>query len=204
MKRLRNFCLVMLIAFLVFPANLFAQDQGKTTETTTKKPSFWFGPKIGLDLATATLDQNAIKSQFKSNAQLGIFFQFGRILYLQPEIYYAMHKETTLASNSVSTSVNTLKVPVLIGLRLINLGIVSAHVMAGPQGTFFLSESNPLSTVKRQSSAYNFQLGAGADILGFITVDVRYSLGLNNTLGTQIQALDLKSGVNATVGLKFR
>jgi len=194
----------MLIVFLVFPANLFAQDQGTTSEVTKKKPSFWFGPKIGLDLATATLDQNAIKSQFKSNAQLGIFFQFGRILYLQPEFYYAMHKETTLTNNSVSTSVNTLKVPVLIGLRLINLGIVSAHVMAGPQGTFFLSESNPLSTAKRQSSAYNFQLGAGADILGFITVDVRYSLGLNNTLGTQIQGLDLKSGVNATVGLKFR
>ena len=204
MKRLRDFCLVMLITFLLFPANLFAQDQGTPPEATKKKPSFWFGPKIGLDLATATLDQSAIKSQFKSNAQLGVFFQFGRILYLQPEIYYAMRKETTLATNSVTTSVNTLKVPVLIGLRLINLGIVSAHVMAGPQGTFFLSESNPLSTVKRQSKAYNFQLGAGADILGFITVDVRYSLGLDNTLGTQIQGLDLKSGVNATVGLKFR
>ncbi|MEI7422359.1 MAG: porin family protein [Prolixibacteraceae bacterium] len=207
MKRLRDFCLVMLIAFLLFPANLFAQDQGTQPEATKKKPSFWFGPKIGLDLATATLDQSKISSQFKSNAQLGVFFQFGRILYLQPEFYYAMHKETntTLSLGSQSTTkVNTLKVPVLIGLRLINLGIVSAHVMAGPQGTFFLSESNPLSTFKRQSKAYNFQLGAGADILGFITVDVRYSLGLDNTLGTQIQGLDLKSGVNATVGLKFR
>ena len=82
--------------------------------------------------------------------------------------------------------------------------IVSAHVMAGPQGTFFLSETKPIATVKRQSSAYNFQLGAGADILGFITVDLRYSFGLNNTLGTQIQGLDLKSAVNATIGLKFR
>lgn len=212
MKRFRNFCLVMLIAFLVFPANLFAQDEGTATDGTKKKPSFWFGPKIGLDLSTATLDQNAIKSQFKSNAQFGVFFQFGRILYLQPEFYYAVRKETS--TNSVlgiqsTSNVNTLKVPVLIGLRLINLGIVSAHVMAGPQGTFFLSESKPFSTatgttVKRQSSAYNFQLGAGADILGFITVDLRYSLGLNNSLGAQIQGLDLKSGVNATVGLKFR
>lgn len=204
MKRFRDFCLVMLVAFLVFPANLFAQDEGTANDATKKKPSFWFGPKVGLDLATATLDQSAIKSQFKSNAQLGVFFQFGRILYLQPEFYYAVRKETTLATNSVTTSVSTLKVPVLIGLRLINLGVVSAHVMAGPQGTFFLSESSPLATVKRQKSAYNFQLGAGADILGFITVDVRYSLGLNNSLGAQIQGLDLKSGVNATVGLKFR
>lgn len=201
MKRFRDFCLVMLVAFLLFPATIFAQDQ----EVAKKKPSFWFGPKVGLDLSTPTLDQSAIKTQLKSNAQLGIFFQFGRVLYLQPEFYYAMHKETTLTSSAISTNVNTLKIPVLVGLRLINLGIVSAHVMGGPQGTFFLSESNPVSTtVKRQSSSYNFQLGAGADILGFITVDIRYAFGLNNTLGTQIQQLDLKSGVNATVGLKFR
>lgn len=205
MKQFRDFCLVMLIAFLLFPATIFAQDQ----EVAKKKPSFWFGPKVGLDLATATLDQNAIKTQFKSNAQLGIFFQFGRVLYLQPEFYYAMQKEATLTTSSTFTNVNTLKVPVLVGLRLINLGIVSAHVMAGPQGTYFLSESKPLTIsgttmAKRQSSSYNFQLGAGADILGFITVDLRYSFGLDNTLGSQIQALDLKSGVNATVGLKFR
>ena len=137
MKRLRDFCLVMLIAFLLFPANLFAQDQGTPPDATKKKPSFWFGPKIGLDLATATLDQSAIKSQFKSNAQFGIFFQFGRVLYLQPEFYYAIRKETTLTSNAVSTSVNTLKVPVLIGLRLINLGIVSAHVMSVPANNLF-------------------------------------------------------------------
>jgi hypothetical protein len=198
MKRFRDFCLVMLIALLFLPATLFAQQ-----DSIKKKPHFWWGPKVGLDLATATIDQNAIKSQFDSNAQFGIFFQFGRILYLQPEFYYAMHKEQPITGSA--TKVNSLKVPVLVGLRLINLGIVSAHVMAGPQGTFFLSESNPLANgVKRQSSAYNFQLGAGADILGFITVDLRYSFGLDNTLGTQIQGLDLKSAVNATVGLKFR
>jgi len=201
MKRFRDFCLVMLIAFLLFPTNLFAQDQ----EVAKKKPTFWFGPKVGLDLSTPTIDQNDIKTQFKSNAQFGIFFQFGRILYLQPEFYYAMHNETSISgTNSATSNVKTAKIPVLLGLRLINLGIVSAHVMAGPQGTFFLSETNPLSTVKRQASAYNFQLGAGADILGFITVDLRYSFGLDNTLGAQIQGLDLKSAVNATVGLKFR
>ena len=201
MKRLRDFFLVMLIAFLLFPANLFAQQ-----DSIKKKPNFWWGPKVGLNLATATLDQNTIKTQFKSNAQFGIFFQFGRILYLQPEFYYAMNNESSTSgtSGSVTTNVKTAKIPVLLGLRLINLGIVSAHVMAGPQGTFFLSETKPLASVKRQSSSYNFQLGAGADILGFITVDLRYSFGLNNTLGTQIQGLDLKSAVNATVGLKFR
>jgi hypothetical protein len=200
MKRFRDFCLVMLIALLLFPAYTFAQEQAPAA--ANEKPHFWWGPKVGLNLATATIDKNAIKSQFDSNSQFGIFFQFGRILYLQPEFYYAMYKEQP--TTGVATKVNSLKVPVLVGLRLINLGIVSAHVMAGPQGTFFLSESNPLTGVTRQKSSYNFQLGAGADILGFITVDLRYSFGLDNSLGTQIQGLDLKSAINATVGLKFR
>jgi len=203
MKQLRDFCLVMLIALLIFPATIFAQDQ----EAAKKKANFWFGPKVGLDLSTPTIDKNSIETQFKSNAQFGVFFQFGRILYLQPEFYYAMHNETSTldAGSAVTSNVKTAKIPVLLGLRLINLGIVSAHVMAGPQGTFFLSETNPLTGgVKRQSSAYNFQLGAGADILGFITVDLRYSFDLDNSLGAKIQGLDLKSGVNATVGLKFR
>ncbi len=203
MRRFNQFFCAFLLSLLLFPATLIVQD---ASADQTKKPHFWWGPKVGLDLATPTVDQNSIQTQFKSNAQVGIFFQFGRKLYLQPEFYYAMHKETnTFTGTTSQTSVNSLKVPVLLGLRLINLGIVSAHVMAGPEATFFLNESNPVaSTISRKNSSYNFQLGAGADLLGFITVDLRYAFKMDNTMGTQIQQLDLKSTVNATVGLKFR
>lgn len=199
---MKKMLLFVLFSLFVFQGSVFAQDQAPE-ETKSEKPHFWFGPKVGLDLATPTIDEAVIKQQFKSNAQFGIFFQFGRKLYLQPEFYYATHKESNVLSNvSSETDVKTLKIPVMVGLRLINLGIVSAHVMAGPQGSFFLNESNP-GTLKRQSSNFDFQFGAGVDVLGFITLDVRYSSGLDK-IDTTIKQLNWKDAVNVTLGLKFR
>lgn len=188
---------VFLFSLLLLCGTVVAQNK-------SDKPHFWFGPKVGLDLATPTIDQNSIKTQFDSNAQVGVFFQFGRKLYLQPEFYYAMHKETNTANNASSvTSVNTLKVPVMVGLRLINLGLISAHVMAGPQGSFFLNETNAMAGVKRQASSFDLQFGAGVDVLGFITLDVRYSSGLSSVEKT-MQQLNWKDAVNVTLGLKIR
>ena len=196
--------LVVLFALLFFSGNSFAQDQ-VSSNGKSDKPHFWFGPKIGLDLVTPTIDRTDIKTQFDSNSQVGIFFQFGRKLYLQPEFYYAMHKESNIVSNvTTETKVNTLKVPVMVGLRLINLGIISAHVMAGPQGSFFLNESNPIVGKTRQSSNFDLQFGGGVDLLGLITLDVRYSANLNNSVATQIQQLNWKDAVNVTLGLKLR
>ena len=102
------------------------------------------------------------------------------------------------------TKVNTLKVPVMVGLRLLNLGIISAHVMAGPQGSFFLDESNPLPSHTRQKSNFDLQFGGGVDVLGFATLDVRYSANLNNSVETNMQQLNWKNAVNVTLGVKFR
>jgi hypothetical protein len=196
----KNFILVLL-ALLLTSGSVFSQKNDSES-----KPNFWFGPKIGLDLATPTIDQNSIKTQFDSNSQYGIFLQFGRILYLQPEFYYATHKETYSISNAaaVETRVNTLKVPLMVGFRLLNLGIVSAHVMAGPQGSFFLNESNPLPSRTRQKSNFDLQFGGGVDVLGFVTLDVRYSANLNNSMDTNMQQLNWKNAVNVTLGVKFR
>lgn len=194
---MKKFSSIFLFSLLLLCGTVFAQKK-------SDKPHFWFGPKVGLDLATPTIDQNAIKTQFDSNAQVGVFFQFGRKLYLQPEFYYAMHKETNTANNVPSvTSVNTLKIPVMVGLRLINLGLISAHVMAGPQGSFFLNESNKVGSLKRQSSSFDLQFGAGVDVLGLITLDVRYSSGLSSVEQT-VKQLQWKDAVNVTLGLKIR
>jgi hypothetical protein len=200
MKKLLS---ITLLSLLLCPGFIFAQDS--STPAEKPKPNFWFGPKIGLDLAQPTIDEATIKQTFKSNAQIGIFFQFGRKLYLQPEFYYAMHKESNyIAGKTTETNVNTLKIPVMVGLRLINLGIISAHIMAGPQASFFLNESNPIANSTRKSSNYNFQFGGGIDLLGFITLDVRYSSSLSAIKSTVSQLNWEKSAVNATLGLKFR
>ena len=200
---MKNIFTILLLAILCFAGNGYSQE--KAASDAKSKPNFWFGPKIGLNLAAPTIDQNSIKTQFDSNAQIGIFFQFGRKLYLQPEIYYAIQKESYTISNVPTvTNVNSLKVPVMLGLRLINLGIVSAHIMAGPQGSFFLNETKPVAGKTRQSSSFNLQFGGGVDLLGFITLDVRYASAMGTAVKTTVQQFEWKNAVNVTLGLKFR
>jgi hypothetical protein len=187
---------LIVLGLLLFSGISFAQDQSSTETSDKKKPNFWFGPKVGLDLYTPTIDQKAITDQLKSNFQAGVFFQFGRKLYFQPEFYYGSLKENSGAV------INTLKVPMMIGLRLINLKVISAHIMGGPTASFLIKES--VTNPGRDKSSFMLQAGAGVDLLGFITLDVRYSIDMNDAMKAQIERLTWGSGVNVTLGLKFR
>ncbi|MFA5806419.1 MAG: outer membrane beta-barrel protein [Melioribacteraceae bacterium] len=187
---------LIVLGLLLFSGISFAQDQSTTETSDKKKPNFWFGPKVGVDLYTPTIDQKAITDQLKSNFQAGVFFQFGRKLYFQPEFYYGSLKENSGAV------INTLKVPMMIGLRLINLKIISAHIMGGPTASFLIKES--VTNPGRDKSSFMLQAGAGVDLLGFITLDVRYSVDMNDAMKAQIERLTWGSGVNVTLGLKFR
>jgi len=193
------------IAFFLFLfVNIsYAQDQ-TATEQKVKKSNFWFGPKVGLDLFTPTIDQNTIKAQVESNYQLGFFMQFGRKFYFQPEFYYATQNEKTETTTTSKTTINTLKMPMMLGMRLINLKVISAHIMAGPSLSYLLKESAPNSSNPRPQSSFALQGGGGADLLGFITLDVRYSVDLGGSVNAQVKQLKWDSGVNVTLGLKMR
>jgi len=193
--------ILSLIVFCLFLSlgSSYAQDQ-PSAENQVIKPHFWFGPKVGVNLFTPTIDQGAIESQLKSNYQLGFFLQFGRKFYIQPEFYYAVQKEPGITTNEEVT-VNTLKVPLMLGMRLINLKVISLHIMAGPSASFLLNEStNP----NRKKNNFNLQAGGGIDLIGLITLDVRYSFDLDNSIDQQIKQFGFDSGVNVTLGFKFR
>ena len=194
----------LLCLFLVsFSVIGYAQDETSTTTTESTpvekpKPKIWFGPKFGLDLSHFTSDVNNIKSQLGSNYQAGIMVQFGEKLYLQPEAYYASYKSMTGVADSAR---NFIKVPVMAGLRFFNIGLISLHLMGGPQFIFQLDNKDKLTG----NQTLSWQVGAGADVLGFITADLRYTIQPNQTASTQIQNFSLNStGLNLTVGLKFR
>jgi len=207
---MKRICCIFFVFFALFftAQTVFSQDSTIPDGTTpdTKKHKFWYGPKVGLDLSKPTLNQNDIKAQLKSNYQLGMFFQFGRKLYIQPEFYLAFEKENRDISSAPAEDVmvKSLKVPVLLGLKLIDLGIVSAHVMAGPMGSIFLDESKFDLEIIRKKIDYKLQLGGGLDVLGFITLDVRYAVNLNDQVQKELTNLTWDSGVNVTLGLKLR
>lgn len=192
---------IIVLGLFLFSSISYAQDQTTSVTPSKKKPTFWFGPKVGTDLFTPTVDQNQITEQVKSNYQAGIFLQFGRKFYIQPEFYYAVQNQSSNNSSGEET-INTLKVPLMFGMRLINLKVISAHIMGGPSLSYLLKESVP--DPNRKKSSFALQAGGGVDVLGFITLDVRYSVDLNGSTNQQVKQLGWDSGVNVTLGLKLR
>lgn len=182
--------------------NVVTQEVVTTTTTnsvsetpTTKKPKIWIGPKFGLDIASNTQDIKSITDQLKGNYQFGVLLQYGRTLYLQPELFYASYKVSETVSN------NYIKVPLMLGLRFLNLGLFSLHAMGGPSYSFMLDDADKLTG----TNGFSWQVGAGIDVLGFITADLRYTLRENLSLADQISQFSSNpNALNLTVGLKFR
>ena len=75
----------------------------------------------------------------------------------------------------------------MVGVRLIDLKAVNIRLMLGPVASFVLNkdidsdDNNPvLEKNDFKDMNWGFQGGAGIDVL-FLTLDIRYELGLNNT-----------------------
>ncbi len=196
--------LIIALALLLSTTFAFAQ------ESKSDQPKFWFGPKVGLDLATPTIDQNQIESEVKTNYQFGFFLQFGRKFYIQPELYYAVQKEGIDSLSTNLNTVNSIKLPVMFGMRLFNLKVISGHIMAGPTASYIVSEkletTNTNINYASDRKKFNLALqgGAGVDVIGFITLDVRYSVDLSDNVNAQFKSLSLNNGVNVTLGIKLR
>jgi hypothetical protein len=192
---------LVVISLILLSGISYAQDQS-SSEMPVKKPTFWWGPKVGADFLTPTIDQDQIGKQIKSNYQVGFFLQFGRKFYIQPEFYYATQKEPGSITTAPDVTINTLKVPIMLGMRLINLKVISAHLMAGPAASFLLKDSSPNSN--RKQSNFALQAGGGIDLIGLFTLDVRYSFDMANSMSNQFQQFSWDNGVNVTFGMKFR
>ena len=103
-----------------------------------------------------------------------------------------------VASNS---GTNYIKVPVMVGVKILDIGLVALRIDGGPQFSFKLDNTDKLTGEKNLS----WQLGAGVDVLGFIVADLRYNIQPGQSISTQVQNFNLNStGLNLTVGLKFR
>lgn len=209
--------LLLSALLVVFSMQVFAQDvtiiQSNATDNTQSyssakkqhKPRFWIGPKVGTDLISGIpSDVSSVTSRFGEQMQAGVMMQLGRTLYLQPEAYYAMTKSTV---GTVTTTTQAIKVPVMLGLRFLNLGLFSLHIMGGPSWNIPMSSENQVDLDNKQM---DWLVGAGIDLLGFITVDVRYKYDTNTALSDQITNFNVTDAtkaytpLNVTVGLKLR
>lgn len=159
------------------------------------------GLKIGINssvMPTKITNMGDVKDQAKTGFLFGAFARINLpVIYLQPELYYTKKggdMQYLSAPNIVFTQQTTLKtidVPLLIGVKLINLKAANLRVMTGPVVSFITSKdisyqlngieigSNTTKTGNYKNTIWGLQAGAGIDVLMF-TLDIRYEWGLNN------------------------
>ena len=176
------------------------------------------GPKIGYQTAKLSYNKANIKSDFSNHFTAGVFGRVtvGRV-YVQPEVLY--FKTTNVFDASVvgvesdnlfnlptgahlNLTLNqmNLQVPIMIGVNIIDLDIVTLRAQVGPTANFTLKsqtlydetyslegqqfelDQNNATTDQNfdtKSISWGVQAGLGVDILKRITLDINYNFGLS-------------------------
>jgi opacity protein-like surface antigen len=153
-------------------------------------PGFSIGPKIGASFSKFTTDKNEIREEVENSFYFGAFARFGENFYLQPEILFMKRdgsfKNETIPGSKGSININTIDVPLLVGLRILNLKAANVRVMAGPVFSMAINKKittenwdETITTDDIKSANAGLQFGAGVDVL-FLTLDLRYEIGLSD------------------------
>jgi hypothetical protein len=119
-------------------------------------------------------------------------------------------KENSLLQQEFT--VKSIKVPLLLGFKLVNMDKFNIRLLAGPALTFMINkELNPAdmgdlwpikSVDDLENSVWSMQMGGGIDVL-FFTLDVRYELGIDN-IYKGIEDITMKNNVfNVSLGIKL-
>lgn len=142
-----------------------------------------------------TLDN--LKGELSNGFHIGAFARIGNKIYLQPELLYATQRteysltvEDAMNANAVETGskfvkLSTVDVPVLLGVKLLDLKVVNLRAYAGPKfrlnaGSSLEWEnisSTNISKLKGDFKSANLGLeaGVGVDVLMF-TLDARVNM----------------------------
>ncbi len=135
----------------------------------------------------------------------GVFFRLSALgILVQPEVLFSMAENNILVDDAgvetvKSQKFNKLDVPIMLGIKL-----GPARLMAGPAASIMLSSDDGVSDVEdlAKRATFGYQAGIGLDLLGKVTVDVRYEGGLN-TFGNEVEiggeTLELDGRSNAIV-----
>lgn len=177
-----------------------------TASFAQKEGSFLsFGIKAGFNSTKFEMSKLGTypKDEWKTEAKNGfIYGAFARVklshpLYLQPEIYFS-EKKFGIGNSSISAK--TFEVPILANLRLITLGPVRVHALAGPVVSIVRKDKvgEHLSDyVDFNKNTWTFQAGGGIEVLG-VGIDARYEWGLNNAtkgIGGKTDVLTITAGI---------
>jgi len=146
---------------------------------------------------TGDYNLNSLKGEMSNGFHGGVFVRLGDKLYFQPELLYAMQKNEYEVSVSDVANPNaaevgkqmvkfsTVDVPLLVGIKLLDLNLVNVRLFAGPKfrlnaGSSLDWENVSSTTINKlkgdfKSANVGLEAGAGIDVLMF-TLDARFNL----------------------------
>jgi opacity protein-like surface antigen len=172
------------------------------------------GPKVGYQTAKLSYQKADIKSSFSNHFTAGLF---GRVtigrLYVQPEVLYFktsnifeghvtgvesdnLFNLPTGANVNLTLNQMNLQVPIMVGINILDLDIVTLRAQAGPTANFVLNsktlvdyningEQAPQQEATNEkgfdtkSISWGVQAGLGVDVLKRITLDINYNFGVS-------------------------
>lgn len=163
------------------------------------------GLKAGINSSKISAHLADYTPQTINNYSFGAFarINMGK-LYLQPEMYYNSKGGEEIKTIGVSTinsfDLNTVDVPALLGVKIIDQKALNVRLMAGPVFSFLTDKSarGQFTEDNLRNSFMGWQYGAGVDFL-FLTFDARmesYSKnfyeGVDSKTGTFVLSLGIK------------
>jgi hypothetical protein len=198
----------LILALFIMASGSVANAQGS---------GFCLGPKIGFNSNTLTNNLDSYQSELNNSFQIGAFLRIGSKIYFQPEINYqlvsgTLNKSTASLVQSQDLNIQSVKIPALFGIKLINRNAVNLRVLAGPALTFMfdkqlkpseMDELWPIQSVNDiKNSIWSVQMGAGLDLL-FMTLDVRYEFGVENMYNGSSDFQMKQNTFNVSLGIKL-
>jgi hypothetical protein len=166
--------IIFSLLFFVFSSSVIAQS------------SFDLALKAGLNNSKVTFKKSEINAESIIKYHVGAFARigFGRI-FVQPEAYFSAKGgklEGEALDIASSFNFNSIDVPLLLGVKIIDGERANLRLMGGPVFSVLTSnkiEGDDLLEPEYYKDNYiAFQYGVGADLMGF-TIDFRMENGAN-------------------------
>jgi hypothetical protein len=153
----------------------------------TAQPIFNLGLKAGLNNSKVTFDRDEINSESIVKYHVGAFGRIGAgNIFVQPEAYFSAKggelKQGSVLDVASQFDFNTIDIPLLLGIKVIDGEHANIRLMGGPVFSFLTSKEvdgdELLDPEYYKNNYVGLQYGVGADIWGF-TLDLRMENGSN-------------------------
>lgn len=170
-------------------------------------------PKIGLNASGLDARIDDFRSEARAGWNAGFDLRIGeRMIFFQPGIHiYNLNAELSQEPSlddvnflQDQSTIQLVKFPVNMGIRLTGTnGLLNLYALAGFTPTLLagVKESSNFSLSEEDINDYTYgaNLGAGLDLF-FLTVDVRYEVGLNDFYANSPGKNNI---LTANVGIRF-